>query len=401
MKAFLSHKPIFKIFILSLKIFLRLKFRYSFEKIEPAYKPYIVLSNHTTNYDPIMLGISFPELLYYVASDHIFRLGFASKLLKLLVDPIPRLKSAAEIQTVRQVLKKLRKGYSVCIFAEGNRTFSGETSDIPDSIGKLVKLSGAHLITYRIDGGYFSNPRWGKKCRKGTVSGRKVSEYSPEQLMEMPVDELNVMIRRDLYVNAYDEQKRNMAAYVGGDLAENLELALYLCPSCGRIGTLQSSKDHFFCCCGLHLLYTPFGLFESSDMEGPPPFETVLDWARWQSMKIVENAGEYFENSSPKPFFSDRSQLLWQVDKARHSILQGEGTLNFYQDRLELEQEDGKRYPFPWDKVSDMAIYSRAILIFSTTDQKTYEIKSKANLCAIKYVDGFNAMKSNEYISFH
>lgn len=394
-RPLLRNTTLFRIFLFLLRVFLRLKFNYHFEKVKPKHRPYIVLANHATNYDPIMLGESFPELLHYVASDHIFRLGRVSKLLMFLVEPIPRLKSSTELQTVKQVLNKLRKGFSVCIFAEGNMTFSGETGYIPISTGKLVKLSGVALITYRIDGGYFSNPRWGKKLRKGCMSGQIVSEYSPETISDMTVAELNDVIKKDLYVNAYDEQKVKQIPYQGIDIAENLEIALYLCPLCGRIGTLKSIRDEFYCPCGLHLRYTQYGYFESGE-GGDPPFPTVLEWFRWQSTEIEKKTGEFFEEPIGEPFFSDNGQSLWLIGKASHAELQGRGTLYLFNDRLELEQENGSRFSFPLERISDMSIYGRMVLIFTTNDQMTYEIKSDHSRSAVKYLDVFQYYKSNK-----
>jgi 1-acyl-sn-glycerol-3-phosphate acyltransferase len=395
MRALLEYKPFYRLLWYPVSLFMRLKFNYHPEKLEPEHKPYIILSNHTTDYDPIFLGLSVPELVHYVASDHVFRWGFTSRLLKFLGDPIPRLKSATDIQAVKQVFIKLNEGRSVCIFAEGNRSFGGETVDIPLSIGKLVKRSGVSLITYRIDGGYFSSPRWGKKCRKGIVSGRKVSEYSPERIRDMTSDEINQAIREDLYVNAYDEQLRNLIPYYGSDPAENLELALYICPCCSGIGTLRSNKNKFFCSCGFNLKYTPFGLFESVNGNNPP-FSTVLEWFRWQRVKIVEKAEQFFSRYPDEPIFFDNSQLLREVDKAKGSKLRGEGQLYLYKDRLELREKSGRVNTFTIESISDMSIYSRMNLIFTTADRRAYEIKTGVIRSAVKYLDVFNYLKSSK-----
>lgn len=391
MKALLRHGFIFKLFIVVIKHYMKRKFNYSYEKVVPVCHSYIVLANHTTNYDPLMVGLSFPKLLYYVASDHIFCWGLLSKLIVFLVSPIPRLKASSEIQTVKQIFNRLKKGANVCIFAEGNRSFIGETGEIPDSTGKLIKRSGAGLITYRLDGGYFSNPRWGRTLRKGLMKGRKVREYSLEEINTMTVDELNTTIRKDLYVNAYDEQKNHLIAYNGDKLAENLETALYLCPCCGGVSTLKSEDDKFYCTCGINLRYTHHGDFVSQD--NPSPFESVLDWSKWQSLKIVEQAITFKELPPDSPITSDEGQSLWLIDKASKSQLVGEGILHLYNNRLVLDTENGTQYSFDLDKISDMAIYSRMVLIFSTTDRESYEIKSKHPRSAVKYLELYRALK--------
>ncbi|HBR03237.1 MAG TPA: hypothetical protein DD738_11555 [Ruminiclostridium sp.] len=393
MKGLLRHQFVFNFFQLCIKHYFKRKFNYDFQTVKPSYSSYIVLSNHTTNYDPIMVGLSFPKLLYYVASDHIFRWGFASRLIEYLAAPIPRLKAITEVQTIKQILRTLKSGGNICIFAEGNRSFSGETGDIPESTGKLVKLSGAALITYCLEGGYFTNPRWGRNLRRGSMFGRKVMEYGPEQIREMTVDQLNAAIQKDLYVNAYEEQKMRPVAYNGENLAEDLETALYLCPQCKRMTGLKSEGDQFYCSCGLKVLYTPYGSFLSQEAQSPP-FQSVLDWSRWQSAEIIKMAEDFSQYPSDKLILSDMGQSLWRIKKARKSKLLCRGTLELYNNRLIMRNADGGEYSFDFDKISGMAIYSRMVLIFSTTDRYSYEIKSSNPRSAIKYLELFKTLKT-------
>jgi hypothetical protein len=260
-------------------------------------------------------------------------------------------------------------------------------------------MSGASLITYRINGGYFTSPRWGKKCRKGYMAGRKMGEYSPEKIKNMTLDELNEAIRKDLYVNAFDEQKIRMVPFHGNDIAENLEIALYLCPLCGGVGTLKSQRDQFFCSCGLRLRYTPFGLFESNG-NGAPPFQSVLDWSRWQGTKIAEQSEETLRRSPDKPIFFDDAQSLWKINRANCSELQGKGKLFLFTDRLELKQEDGRLLSFPLDKIDDMAIFRSMVLMFTTSDQETFEITSDKIRSPIKYIEVYKYLKSKRTASW-
>lgn len=404
MKAILRHKPLLRPVHFYLRSWMKRKFDTHLEQIKPATRPCIILCNHTSNYDPILLGTQFPELLYFVASDHLFRLGLTSRLLIALAGPIPRLKSSTDVQTAKQILAKLREGGSVGLFAEGNNTFSGVTGEIPESTGKLVKRSGAGLITYRIDGAYFSNPRWGKHCRKGKVTGRVVGEYSPDQLAQLSVEEINLRIQQDLFVDAYEEQKQSMQSYLGEALAESLELALYLCPSCGRIDSLRSRGDRFFCECGLDQRYCAHGFLEAAEQD-QAPFDTVRDWFFWQrqelSAQIHRRMGEGSTDlNADAPLFADENQTLYRIDKADSVTKIGTGTLQFHQDRLELVRKNtigdtGDRSEsilFPLEEIQNMSIYEKMVLIFTTADHETYEVKSDHLRNAVKYVDAYREL---------
>ena len=69
--------------------------------------PTLVICNHVTNYDPILVGISFPkDPLHFVCSEHLFRLGWISKVLQFVFDPIPRRKAVSGADTAMACLRK-------------------------------------------------------------------------------------------------------------------------------------------------------------------------------------------------------------------------------------------------------------------------------------------------------
>lgn len=383
MKSLYWHRFIYRILKIIIKPFLKMKLNYSYEKAKPTSGPYIVLANHNTDYDPILVGLAFRNQMYYVASEHIFRWGFVSKLINFLVAPIPRVKAKTEIQTVMNILKRLRMGANVCMFAEGNRSFSGETGEIHPATGKLIKKSGVALITFRLDGGYFTSPRWSKTLRRGKMSGRMVKEYSPEEIKSMTADEVIQAIRNDLYVNAYEEQEKNPVSYLGKNLAENLETALYLCPSCNKIATLKSEENRLFCDCGLYLNYNSYG-YLSSNNNDIPPFETVLDWYKFQDARLKEDI-ERIKNLGPDELiYSDEDQTLWKANRGKNEMI-GTGTLLLYNNRLVFDCSNNDKYTFSFDDLSDLEIIGQMVIAFATTDRQAYEIKSSYPRSALKY----------------
>lgn len=391
MKGLYWHRFIYRILkTLIIPIFKR-KLNYSYKKVQPSGRPYIVLANHNTDYDPLLVGLAFPYQMYYVASEHIFRWGLISKLINFLVSPIPRVKGTTEIHTVMNILKRLKAGANVCMFAEGNRSFSGETGEIHPATGKLIKKSGVSLITFRLDGGYFTSPRWSKTLRKGEMKGRMVREYSPEELRSMTTDEVSLAIKNDLYVNAYEEQKKNPVSYLGKNLAENLETALYICPECNKYTTLKSEGDRFYCTCGLDLKYNTFG-YLSPNNEKSSPFKTVLEWSKWQDSWLAENIENIKQMSSDTLIYSDEEQTLWAANRGKNELI-GKGTLLFYNNRMVFDFFDNKKYTFNFKDLSDLGIIGQMVVAFATNDRQAYEIKSCHPRSALKYRDIIKYLK--------
>ena len=120
-------------------LYLNLLFDYKCEKVPKRDENYIVLSNHVSDYDPIFVAASFRKQMYFVASEHIARWGWLFKLIDFLVAPIMRYKGTVAASTAIEILKKIKSGSNVCIFAEGVRTWDGVSSPILPSTAKLIK----------------------------------------------------------------------------------------------------------------------------------------------------------------------------------------------------------------------------------------------------------------------
>ncbi|HOF95239.1 MAG TPA: lysophospholipid acyltransferase family protein [Clostridia bacterium] len=380
MKNYNRHVLIYKILRFVLSPFFKLKFAFKYKPTCNLKPPYLVLCNHNTDYDPILLGISFPQFMYFVASEHIYRWGTASKLLNWCFSPIARLKGTTDARTVMEVLRRLRAGFNICIFAEGNRSFNGLTCDILPSTAKLVKASGVSLVTFKLEGGYFTSPRWSTTLRRGKMYGYAAGVYTAEQLKSMTVAEVDAIIKNDLYEDAYKRQESSPVRFVGKRLAEELETALYLCPACKRIGTLHSKDALLKCDCGLQAVYAEYGCLEGTGIQ----FSTITQWDVWQTQELLNSA----QAAGEEPIVSDVEQSLFRVDPGVSSTLITKDALYMFKDRLTCGE-----YSFPLGEITDMAIYGQRTLVFSTDKGIHYEIKSDYPRSAIKYLLLFRHLK--------
>ncbi|MDO4552709.1 MAG: 1-acyl-sn-glycerol-3-phosphate acyltransferase [Bacillota bacterium] len=385
------HIFVYKVLRIAIKPYLWLKFNYRSTRAADIPVPSIILVNHTSPWDPFFVASAFPEHMYFLSGAHVLRWGLRGRLISFLAAPIPYPKTAGELKAVQRILFTLRSGKNVCIFPEGNMSDNGESNEIGDAIGKLVKRSGAGLVTYRIDGGYFSTPRWASYPRRGRMLGTPVSCLTAAELEHMSTDAVNALIRKDLYVNAYQTQAAEQIPYKGKALAEKLELALYLCPRCHRISTLTSKDDLFFCSCGLSLRYTPQAYLESETME-PAPFSTVLEWDKWQRSWFAEHLDQYRATEDDVPIFEDEDRQLISVSGLKRTSL-GSGRLSLYKDKLIFHYND-KRPPLilPFSEILGMQLRNQKFLIFSTINHRSYESLSEASLSSLKYVTAYRLL---------
>lgn len=343
--------------------------------------PCLILSNHVTDFDPILVGLSFPEHMYYVAGENVMRMGFLSKIVARYASIIQRVKGTTDAEAALQILRTLRKGRNVCMFAEGSRTFTGETLPIAPATAKLVKMARSTLVTYRLTGGYLTTPRWSPRRRKGRMMGAPVGVYPPEELKQMSEGEIAALLARDLYENAYETQAKEPVAYRGKALAETLETALYLCPKCHRIDTLHSRGDRFSCDCGLTMTLDEYGFFQGEDL----PFKTPLDWDRWQTGEMEQLA----ESLGDEAAFSDEEQTLNRKEDDHSLTPLCTGTMALYRDRLTIGERS-----FPLKELRGIGLIQRQGMVFSTADGDFAVTASKLR-CVRKYHTLFEFLKRN------
>lgn len=359
----------------------RLRFHYHVKPIS-LNSPSIVVCNHVTDWDPILVGVGFKNQLRFVSSEHILRLGWISRLLEWLVAPIPRQKGGSAAGAVKAMLRVIKDGGNVAFFPEGNRTWDGITQRFPEATGKLARTSGASLVTFKLTGGYFASPRWsGNSCRKGKMTGAVVRIYTPEELRAMTVSQINEVIYRDLYEDAYARQAKHPQPFRGKNLAEHLETLLYKCPKCGSLHCLESHDDRFRCkVCGASARFALTGRFAENGF----PFENVAEWYHWQ----LDELQDYCQAAKENAIFTDSGFALYRVHAAKSSELIAQGELSLYKDRLDLPGD----VTIPLSDLSGMSLRGASDLYIGTANGSNFVLKASHISNTKKYLDACIAL---------
>jgi hypothetical protein len=342
--------------------------------------PYILVSNHNTDFDSILLGSAFPNHMYFVASEHIFRKGWLRRLLVFFLDPIPKRKGGADVSTAMQMIRRLRKGANIALFAEGNKSFHGVTCPVHPATGSLVKAAGVTLVTYKMEGGYFSSPRWSHTVRRGRMKGNLVAQYPAKTLAGMSVSEINRLIARDIHEDAYERQKESPVAFRGKRLAEGIGNALYLCPKCQAFGTITGRDDRVECGCGFSAAYTDMGMLTGNHL----PFHTLKAWGEWQRTQLVER----IRRAGNEPLFSDENQRMIRIDPDYHTEEVAFGTLSIGKGGLCCGT-----FHLPIAQLEGLEVYGRNTIVFSDGQGLRYQICSATERSGLKYFDAVTLLR--------
>lgn len=355
---------------------LRNKFNFSFDRsFEPADidGPILVAINHASAYDPLFVGAAFKNKpLTFIASEHILR-GKWGSFLDKNISFIPHQKGARGSRTALVAMKRMKKGESIFLAVEGEQTWNGRPMPVMPYTGKLVKGSGATLVTYLLEGAYLSAPRWAFSTRRGKVYGRPVGVYGPEVLKDMSDEEVEKLIAKDLGFDTWEWQKTRSEGPLGykcskGGNVDGLERSVFTCPACGAFGTLVSKGDSISCSCGFKIRMSDTGFFDPAE-----PFETVADWEEFDRTSLRDK--EKFLLSHEDDLFSDESISLFRIEDGHNDTEAAHGkiTLSCREGSFILNIGD---YSFDLKEISNMTMVLANRIVFSDASGY-YELLAK------------------------
>ena len=358
---------------------MRNKFDFSHDDFEPAdiEGPVLVAINHACAYDPILLGIAFRNKpLTFVASEHILRMKTWGPVLDRHFSLIPHQKGARSSRTALVAMKRIKRGESIFLAVEGEQTWDGRSMPVMPYTGKLVKGSGATLVTYMLEGGYLSAPRWSMETRKGKVYGHLVNVYSPETLEKMTDEEVEAAIAKDLWFDTWEWQKTRPEGPVrfrcNRGFAEGLERAVFTCPECGAFGTLRSSGDNISCGCGFRIRMTDTGFFEPARL-----VETIVDWEKIDRETLTVRFKELLASKSPETaeVFADDNVTLVRIgdDHEEEEAARGRVALIYKEGNFVLTIGE---HDFDVAGISNMTMALAARVVFSD-ESGYYELRSE------------------------
>ena len=350
---------------------------------EQGKRNYLIIANHQTSFDQFFVGQIFKGPVYYVTTEDLFSNGFVSKLIKFLVEPIPIKKQSTDMRAVMNCIKVAKEGGSICIFPEGNRTYSGTTEYFNPAIVKLAKFINLPIAFVRIEGGYGVEPRWGRNTRKGKSTCYVSKVMEPEEYKNLPNEELFDVIKKNIYV----DDRTNGGTFKSRHLAEYLERAVYVCPDCG-LSTFISKKDKVTCLkCGKTAQYHPDLTLTGVDCDFP--FKSVKEWYDYQTDFINKLD---VTTLTDQPVYTDTSRFSEvRLYKNKKRILKN-ATVCLYGDRITVSGKD-KEFEFKFDDLSVVTVLGRNKLNVYHKD-KVYQFKPHPRFNSLKFVHFYYRYKN-------
>jgi len=254
--------------------------------------PYIVLANHTSNFDPALVQVAIgKDACRFMTSNYYFRLPLVGYILRKW-GAIAKIQFSPDLRAMREALKVLAHGGVVGIFPEGRRSIDGSLCDLSASLVRFLRKANVSVVVVKIHGGYFLWPRWAKKWRPARVEVSARPLFSPAELQAADEAEIFDRIKQELAYDEYRWLENSPEKLVSPPSVDGLQKILHQCPRCLATRVMQSKNDRLFCTACHN-----FAQMNESGVLAPPDehcvvFANPVAWNAWQRRYQAERIRE-------------------------------------------------------------------------------------------------------------
>ena len=199
----------------------------------------------------------------------------------------------ALIKNIKRVME--RKGILI-YYPEARYANVGTSSELPESVGKLVKYLDVPVVTLNMRGNYLQSPIWNLTMRREVLLDATVTQiFTREQVKNATAEEINEKIGEFLSYDEYEYQYKTKMAVTYEKRAEGIEKPLYQCPECkAEFETYTEGADIYCKNCGMHRHMTEYGRMTKPDGT-EDSFSHIPDWYEWERRNVIDeiNSGRY------------------------------------------------------------------------------------------------------------
>jgi 1-acyl-sn-glycerol-3-phosphate acyltransferase len=123
----------------------------------PKTGPALIIANHQSYFDPLMIGLVARRPLVYLARRTLFRNPIFAALIRSL-NAVPIDQEGVGKEGIRTILEQLQLGKPVVVFPEGGRTPDGKIQPLKPGIHLLIRRTQAPIVPVGIAGAYDAWP---------------------------------------------------------------------------------------------------------------------------------------------------------------------------------------------------------------------------------------------------
>jgi 1-acyl-sn-glycerol-3-phosphate acyltransferase len=187
--------------------------RFTGRENQPLTGGALVLSNHQSHLDPMLVGMVFDRRMNYLARLTLFTFPPLRWMLES-VDSIPIDREGLGLSGLKETLRRVKQEEMVLIFPEGTRSPNGEVAPLKPGFSALAKRVRVPLVPVGLDGAFQAWPRTRNYPKLGTIHvhvGRPITPEEAHALDDRALVELVEERIRECHAIARANRLRAMA----------------------------------------------------------------------------------------------------------------------------------------------------------------------------------------------
>ncbi|NIP85339.1 MAG: 1-acyl-sn-glycerol-3-phosphate acyltransferase [Planctomycetales bacterium] len=152
--------------------------------LEPRHGGVLVVSNHQSHLDPVLVGLACSRRLNYLARSTLFAFAPFRWLIRSL-DAIPIEREGIGMGGLKETLRRLKGEEMVLIFPEGTRSTDGEVAPLKPGFCVLARRGHIRLLPVAVEGSFAAWPRWHRWPRPAVIHVQFGEPLQPDQLQSL------------------------------------------------------------------------------------------------------------------------------------------------------------------------------------------------------------------------
>ena len=164
----------------------------------------IVASNHTSYWDPPMVGSALPREVHFLAKEELFRTPLLGPMIAAF-NAIPIRRGMADLSGLSRAIDGLKRGGALLVFPEGSRMRDGELHPARPGVGLLAVQADVPVASCFISGSNQPGKWWRRAVKVRITFG------PPRTWQELAGADTDLTPGRTLYQRVGDGVMREIA----------------------------------------------------------------------------------------------------------------------------------------------------------------------------------------------
>ncbi|MFI4862008.1 MAG: lysophospholipid acyltransferase family protein [Phycisphaerales bacterium JB063] len=163
------------------------RFRFFGQHHIPKTGPVLLVSNHQSMLDPIIVGIGSSHRQFYaMARKTLWNNKLLGHMMNTL-NAIPVDQDKPDASTMKRCIDILKQNHALLIFPEGARTLTGQTEPFEPGLMLIIKRAKPTIIPVALEGAYDAWPRTSKTPKPfGRITCQYGHPIPAEDLLDLP-----------------------------------------------------------------------------------------------------------------------------------------------------------------------------------------------------------------------